>query len=538
MPRFQSAASPTSTARSSALMTAGTLTSRGLGFLRSVLLVAAIGGTSAAVGGQAFDVANSLPTNLFTLIAGGVLGSVLVPQIVRALGHHDGGRAYLDQILTLTLVGGLALTAIAIACAPLLVQLYVSDWPPSWLRLATTMAYWCLPQVFFLIAFTVLGQILNATSRFGAYMWAPALSNLVAITGIIAFLVVFPGDSVPTEDWTSGMVLLIAGCATAGTLVQALALWLMVRRGGVRFRWRWSTKGLGQTGRTAGWTFLGVLAGQIAFVFTSSAASGAGAELNRLGVEGASLNSLSNAYLIVLLPHALVTVSIVTALFTRMSSSAAGERHHEVAESISAGTGIISLTGILATAFLAAFGPVLGEALWDSAIIGNVISVLAFMIVPFSLIYLTQRASLSYGNAVNPFIQAVGIAALTALGSILSAALLPPELTVLGIAASISVAHWILAIYGWLALRLQLTRLHAWNRISRRALGRAAMQVTLALIGIGAAQVALIALPTLAEGHRLDAALHVGLAGTISAIIYASGALLTRDRAAQRLTRR
>lgn len=524
-----------STARSSALMTAGTLTSRGLGFLRSILLVAAIGGTSAAVGGQAFDVANSLPTNLFTLIAGGVLGSVLVPQIVRALSRADGGREYLDQVFTLALVGGVLLTAAALACAPLLVKLYVSDWPASWLRLATTMAYWCLPQMFFLIAFAVLGQMLNATSRFGAYMWAPVVSNLVAITGIAIFLIVIPSDPVRAEDWTPGMIALIAGFATAGTLAQTVVLWIVVRRAGMRFRFRWSLRGLGQTGRTAGWTFLGVLAGQIAFIFTSSAASGAGAELNRLGTEGPSLNSLSNAYLIVLLPHALVTVSVVTALFTRMSASAVHARHGEVTESIAAGTGVILLSGVVATAFLAVFGPLVGAAIWGSATIGQVISVLAFMIVPFSLIYLTQRASLSYGNAITPFIQAVTIAAITGVGSLLSAIFLPPALVVLGIAGCIAVSHWVAAVLGWLAIRSHLRRQESWSSVSRRALGRGAVQIALALAGIAIAHFAIHLLPLITHDPRLDEVLRLVTAGAITVVIYGAGCLLTRDRSALRL---
>ena len=55
-------------------MMAATLVSRALGFLKAMLLVAAIGGTSEAIGGQTFEIANSAPTYLFALIAGGVLG--------------------------------------------------------------------------------------------------------------------------------------------------------------------------------------------------------------------------------------------------------------------------------------------------------------------------------------------------------------------------------------------------------------------------------------------------------------------------------
>ena len=48
------------------------------------------------------------------------------------------------------------------------------------MALATAFAYWCLPQLCFYCLYTLLGQVLNAHSRFGAFMWAPALANVVA----------------------------------------------------------------------------------------------------------------------------------------------------------------------------------------------------------------------------------------------------------------------------------------------------------------------------------------------------------------------
>uniref|UniRef100_UPI0026F3CF9B lipid II flippase MurJ n=1 Tax=Sedimentibacter sp. B4 TaxID=304766 RepID=UPI0026F3CF9B len=43
---------------------------------------------------EAFNYANTVPTTLYLLLAGGTLNNVLVPQIVRAVTHdEDGGRA-------------------------------------------------------------------------------------------------------------------------------------------------------------------------------------------------------------------------------------------------------------------------------------------------------------------------------------------------------------------------------------------------------------------------------------------------------------
>src|SRR5699024_3477622 len=86
-------------AGSAAVMFAGTLTSRILGLVRSALLVAAIYSLGGAA--DSFAVANKLPNIIYMLLAGGVLNAVLVPQIVRAMRHRDGGQEYVNRLLTL-----------------------------------------------------------------------------------------------------------------------------------------------------------------------------------------------------------------------------------------------------------------------------------------------------------------------------------------------------------------------------------------------------------------------------------------------------
>ena len=96
----------------SALMAAGTLTSRVLGFGRLMLLVLLFGnGTRQA---DMFTFANTVPNSMYILLAGGVLNTVLVPQIVRAIKNDpDGGEAYTNRIMTAGLLVLAAITALA-----------------------------------------------------------------------------------------------------------------------------------------------------------------------------------------------------------------------------------------------------------------------------------------------------------------------------------------------------------------------------------------------------------------------------------------
>ena len=85
-------------------MAVGTLVSRATGFLRTLVLVYAIG--TAALG-NAYNNANTLPNTVYYLMLGGIFTSVVVPLLVRAAKRDpDRGEAYAQRLFTL---GALAL---------------------------------------------------------------------------------------------------------------------------------------------------------------------------------------------------------------------------------------------------------------------------------------------------------------------------------------------------------------------------------------------------------------------------------------------
>ena len=474
-------------------MMAATLVSRALGFIKAILLVAAIGGTSAAVGGQTFEIANSAPTYLFALIAGGVLGAVLVPQIVRNLHAGPAGQEDTDRLLTIVLVGGAAATVILTLCAPGIVWIYATTWSASWLGLATAMAYWCLPQIFFLIAFAVLSQVLNARGVFGAPAWAPAISNVVGIGGILVFLVVLPSGLGNVDSWTPLMVLVLSGSATLAVAIQSLLLLIPLRRIGFRLRFRWGFRGLGHMSTLAGWTLLGVLAGQGAYLMTANVANSAGESLNQLGIEGPSLNSLSLAYLLMLLPHGIVTVSLTTALYTRMSAAAAREDLAAVHALSNLALKPVAYVSAGAAAVFVAVGQLLTEVLFGTPVIGQVLQVLAIGLVGFSQAYVLNRTSFALQDARGPFLTQLVIAGLSAAGALAALLVLPSQLVVIGIAAGISSAN----VAGWLTAHLLLRRTlrrRGYNSITEPRMFIRSVRVYGAAMCSGAAGLSIVSL--------------------------------------------
>ena len=181
-------------ARSSAIMAAGTLVSRVLGFGKTWMLGAALGLGSTV--NDTFINANNLPNLIFLLVAGGVFNAVLVPQIIKASKAPDRGADYISRLLTLAVLVLLSLTLLVTLLAPAVIELTTQGYSPQQKSLAVTFAFWCLPQIFFYGLYALLTQVLNANGAFGPAMWAPILNNIVAIAGLGMFIWIFGANDV------------------------------------------------------------------------------------------------------------------------------------------------------------------------------------------------------------------------------------------------------------------------------------------------------------------------------------------------------
>lgn len=90
-----------SVAANSAIMAIGSLVSRGTGFLRNLMIGAALGNLI----GNVFTTAMFLPQQVYEFLLGGILTSVLIPVLVRRSKlDSDRGQAYAQRLLTLAVV--------------------------------------------------------------------------------------------------------------------------------------------------------------------------------------------------------------------------------------------------------------------------------------------------------------------------------------------------------------------------------------------------------------------------------------------------
>ena len=434
-----------SLARSTAGMAAGIIASRVLGVVRAAMQLAVVG---ALLTGDAWDVANTLPNIIYLLLAGGVLNAVLVPQITKAASHADGGREYVDRLLTIAIIGIAVVAVVFTVAAGLLVELYsTAKWTSDVRSLSIAFALICMPQIFFYGLYTLLGQVLNARNHFAAYMWAPALANIVAIGGMAYFLVKYPHQA-DARSWTSPMVWVLAGSATAGVAAQALVLVVPLWRSGFRFRPRWGVRGVGlRTASTVAlWTFAATGVSAAGFIITSRVLTYAGQAGVLAGLEVPGKISYSNAFLIFMLPHSLVTVSLVTALFTRMSRAAHAGDLDEVRADVDRGMRLTAVATVPATVGALVLGFAATATLYQGSSeastrgIATVMMAMMFGLVPFGVLYLLQRVFYAFEDARTPFRLQLVVTAVATIAN-LASLLLPLRWIAVGVGAGQTVSN-------------------------------------------------------------------------------------------------
>ncbi|OKJ61089.1 hypothetical protein AMK27_18115 [Streptomyces sp. CB02009] len=449
--------------KSSAVMAAGTLVSRLTGFVRSLVITGALG---AALLGDTFTIAYTLPTMIYILTVGGGLNSVFVPQLVRSMKNdEDGGEAYANRLLTLVMVALGAIVVLAVLAAPLLIRLMsntIAD-DAAANSVAVTFARYCLPTIFFMGVHVVMGQILNARGKFGAMMWTPVLNNIVMIVTFGLFIWVY-GTSAESHMGVQtipddGIRLLGIG-TLLGLVVQALAMIPYLRETGFRFRPRfdWKGHGLGKTVKLAKWTVLFVLANQAGVLVVTQLATAAG---EASGKNGAGFLAYSNAQLIWGMPQAIITVSVMAALLPRISRAAHDNDPGAVRDDISQGLRNSAVAIVpVSFAFLALGVPMCTLLYASSGVeaaqgMGFILMAFGLGLIPYSVQYVVLRGFYAYEDTRTPFYNTVIVAAVNAAASAICYVVLPAQWAVVGMAASYGLAY---------AVGVGI----AWRRLSKR----------------------------------------------------------------------
>jgi putative peptidoglycan lipid II flippase len=501
-----------SIARSSAIMAAGSMVSRVTGLIRTVALGAAIG---AATVGNAYNLSNTLPNMVYELLLGGVLSSVVVPLLMKARTQdNDRGEAYTQRLLSLATIFLAGATVLAVLVAPLLTQLVASHSHPADKHLITTLSYLILPEIFFYGIAALLAGVLNTRGHFMAPMWSPILNNLVVIATALVFWVMPGPKTLDATTITTPQVLVLGIGTTLGIVVQASGLIPALRR--VQFRWKWrfdfGQLGLRQIGRTSAWMLTYVIMTQIGLTVILKLSQSA-ASRSSLTHPAPGPAIFNNAFLIFMMAHGIVAVSILTALMPRLARAAAEGRFSDMGHNLTMGTRLSAVILIPVTAAYIVLGRPLAVALFqwghythaEAMQTGTVIAVAAIGLVPYAITQMQLFAFYAMPDTKTPALVNMPVVAVRIALDVILYFALPLALVDAGLMLGNAISYVIAAIIGYQLLR---------RRIGLRAIGD-----TMRALGKLAVAALIAAIPAWLLSLLIQHELGNGKVGAVAALI-------------------
>lgn len=277
----------------------GVLLSRVLGLVRESATQRRFPPGTAAL--DAYIAAFRVPDLLYAVIIGGALSSTLIP-VFQQVWHDEGEeRAWevASAVLNLALIAlSLLLVLVAVSAGPLVGLLYPAV-PPDQQRLITGLTRLFLFSPLLLGLGGVAMGLLNARERFALPALAFNIYNLLIIFGAVVLAPMF-------DIW-----------GLAYGVVIGAALYLLVQvpglvRAGMRYTPRLGLRdhAVRRIGRQILPRLAGQSAVQINFIATTSFAA---------LLPAYRIGALNSAYQLMLLPHGIFAMSLVTVLFPQMA---------------------------------------------------------------------------------------------------------------------------------------------------------------------------------------------------------------------------
>ncbi|OFT77332.1 murein biosynthesis protein MurJ [Corynebacterium sp. HMSC30G07] len=407
-----------SVVRATGSMAVATLISRITGFIRTVMIGAALGPAVAS----AFNTANTLPNIITEIVLGSVLTALVVPVLVRAEKEDpDRGERFVRQLFTLTLTLMVVVTTVAIVTAPWLTRLFLDDEGKVNVIQSTSFAYLLLPQIFFYGMFSLFMAILNTKEHFRPGAWAPVANNIVSIAVLAAYMAL-PGrlNAAAPASISNPHVLLLGLGTTAGVVVQCLIMLPALRKLGINLRPLWGIDDrLKQFGGMALAIITYVAISQAGYIVTTRIASNA---------HEAAPFIYQQHWMLLQVPYGIIGVTLLTAIMPRLSRKAADGDDEAVVRDLTLGTKLTFIALIPIIVFMTALGPDIGHALFAygdfdpeaARTLGLTISFAAFTLIPYALVMLHLRVFYAREEAWTPTFIIAGITLTKVLLSMLA----------------------------------------------------------------------------------------------------------------------
>jgi putative peptidoglycan lipid II flippase len=495
-------------ARAGLIVSSAFLAARLLGWVRTVVVVNAVGVTPDL---DAFFAAFRIPDLIFQLVAAGALSSALIPIVSGLMANGATERAWkvVSTVINLMLIGLFVLGGIVFVAAPWLVPAITPGFSDANQALTVELTRIMLLSPMFLALGAVATSVLNAGGRFSAAALAPIVYNL-AIIG--AALILAP---------TYGVAGVAVG-VVLGSLSHLLVQVRPVARLGFRFEPRID---LGDAQARKALTLMapraiGLGATQITFVVVTSLAT-------NLGV--GAVTAFNVAFTLLQIPIGVIGVPLGVVVFPSLSREAAVGREPEYASLLDRALRLLIYVMVPIGALAAILRVQSVALLFDvnrygqAALTLTADTLLCFLVglAAHALIAVLARAFYARQDTLTPVLAAIGAVVInTSLAIVLVGPYGLP-----GIALAIAIAAWLeaLALLVILDRRLPHFRAIGLTGIGIESLAASAVS---SAFGIGALTVMQDLLGV--SPGRIALIVQIAVVSAVFAAVYAAVSLVLR----------
>jgi putative peptidoglycan lipid II flippase len=456
--------------RAAAVVSAATLVSRVLGFLRDLAVAQTFGAGPAT---DAFFVAFRLPNLLRRLVAEGALSSAFIPIFTESLTTRPAAetRRLFRAVVGVMVVVLVVLTLAGMAAAPLLVRVMAPGFfeSPATGSLTVRLTRLMFPYLFFMGLAALAMGMLNAHRHFVSPALAPIMLNLAIIGAVLG---VVPHLGEPILGLPIGV--LVGGLGQVLLQLPALA-----RRGYlVAPAWEPRHPAVGRIARLMAPVAVGQSANQLNILVDTIIAS---------FLVGGSVSYLYYADRLVEFPQGVFAIAIATAVLPTLAEQAAGQDRQALQATLSFALRLAGFVTVPAAVGLFVLREPLVRVLYQRGQFGPLETVetawalgfYAIGLVGFAAVKIAVQAFYALGDTRTPVKVAIGA---MLLNSVLALSLaVPLRHGGLALATSCSSAANALALTWILRRRLGVAPVPGaragWVRIAAASAGMAAALV-------------------------------------------------------------
>lgn len=164
--------------------------SRVLGFFRTALIPARMGGFSDAA--DAYNAAFQIPDLMYGLLVGGAIAASLIPMLTGYVEHdkEKEGWKVVGTYINVMMIVMLVLVILGVVFAPQLMDLIARGFRsalPEKMELAVRLTRLLMPISFFMMLSGFCNGIMNSYSRFAVAAFGPSVYNLATVVSILLF---------------------------------------------------------------------------------------------------------------------------------------------------------------------------------------------------------------------------------------------------------------------------------------------------------------------------------------------------------------